>query len=66
MMNPEQFKAYAESGGTVCPFCETNSTCAVSDIYVGIGQVPMQNIKCSSCNRTWIDVYKLVNTLGYE
>lgn len=56
-------KEYVENGGVICPVCGNNGVEApnrpqndtVSEIY--------QEVQCSKCSATWVDVYTLS---GYD
>lgn len=58
-MNNVDFHAYAESGGTVCPFCKS------SDLEGGFPEVASgrveQPVHCLGCSKGWTDTYTLAS-----
>jgi len=57
-LTPEKAKAYIDSEGTTCPYCEATDITGRS-LEVD-GCVVTQTIDCENCHEQWIDVYRLV------
>ena len=53
---------YAQKGGLVCPYCESEEIEGVSGVGIEAGEA-WQKVKCLSCGESWHDVYRLA---GYE
>jgi len=55
---------YVATGGVVCPFCDA------VDIESGPleadGPVATANVECQKCQRTWTDVFRLVDVILEE
>jgi len=49
---------YLKNSGQ-CPFCGSDDI--VGDSYDYEGDTVTQEISCSSCHKTWNDIYKLVD-----
>lgn len=50
---------YVAAGGMKCPHCGSNNIEAVRNLDME-GTTCYQDISCGDCERTWIDVYKLI------
>ena len=58
-MKNEFVEAYLRSGGTFCPYCKgTAIQGGAVDIDNGIA---LQGMSCLDCDKSWTDVYRLVN-----
>ena len=53
-------KEYIKSGGTICPFCDSNNIGAVTEIEQD-EIVISQLMQCNDCGKRWEDIYKLHN-----
>lgn len=58
-LTKEAKQSYISSGGTICPFCESKELTGYA-ITIEDGQAT-QTIICESCNKSWTDIYKLVD-----
>lgn len=59
-MTKQQRRNYLDNNGIKCPFCDSDDiegTCGV-DVDAGVAT---QDIKCNECEKTWSDVYRLVD-----
>jgi len=63
ILTEEQKKEYLKDSGK-CPFCESR------DIYGGEwksdSMSAWQKIECNKCNKSWFDIYKLIDVEAYE
>jgi len=50
---------YLKSGGSACPFCESN--CIEGDGMDVDGPTGTSNCRCGKCGEEWIDTYELSN-----
>jgi len=57
-LTPEKAKAYIDSEGATCPYCEATDITGRS-LEVD-ADVVTQTIDCENCHEQWIDVYRLV------
>ena len=57
-------EAYMESNGLVCPFCRAGSIQG-GFVEIETGKA-LQEMSCLECEKTWQDVYKLVDVIPNE
>lgn len=55
-VTPEQKQNYLDDRGRHCPHCGSIETKGADLTWGGDG--PIQEIRCLSCNKKWIDIYK--------
>ena len=52
-------RKYLKANGQYCPFCKS---VYISGSAVNIdGDSAIQDVKCTDCNKTWCDIYKLAD-----
>jgi hypothetical protein len=65
LITPEQRERYLQSGGNICPFCNslniqgTGSGDSDSDWH-------SKEVECLDCKEMWVDIYKIVNVEGRD
>lgn len=59
-LTQKQIKAYVDSKGTHCPFCNSEDISVDGHMEVD-GSDGWLDVGCNSCNALWQDVYKLVS-----
>jgi transposase-like protein len=61
-MTPEQKKAYLQSGGTMCPYCNSHNISAGE--IDSEGTCASQGVECKDCRAEWYDLFSLVDVLA--
>ena len=56
---PDLKKKYLDSGGSICPYCES-SQIEGGSIEID-GQQAWQKVSCLDCEKDWDDIYNLVD-----
>jgi hypothetical protein len=59
--NPFEVR-YLESGGSLCPFCESNNIGGY-DVPIIEGETASQRIICNDCDKQWYNIYTLTRMI---
>lgn len=59
-MTPEQKKKYIDSGGSKCPYCNSENISAVGCFNADVNSA-WRKVACDDCGEVWNDVYRLID-----
>ncbi len=58
-LTEEMKRAYINSGGNICPYCQSDDITAEDTDYFGSSQ--STRVLCNDCKRYWFDIYILTD-----